>query len=146
MYQLTGNPGIVRCTESSTFIPKGHRSWSLYKEWLAAGNTAAPAESLLSMTSTARHQLLRSLAWDWMTPYALRLGHDSIENCCSYISSTVPRYAKNATHMIAWRDAVSVALEGLTEDWPADIETWEQVRAALPQPHMFDLPKQEHTP
>ena len=59
--------------------------WPLYKEWLEAGNIAAPAESLLSMTSSARYQLLRSLVWDWMTPYALRLGHDSIENCTRYL-------------------------------------------------------------
>lgn len=146
MYQLTGNPDIVRCTDSSTFIPRGHRSWALYEEWVAAGNTAVAAESLLSMTSERRHQLLRSLAWEWMMPYALRLGHDSIENCCSYINSTVPRYAQNAAAMIAWRDAVSVALEELAEDWPAGVETWEQVRTALPQPHMFDWSKQEHTP
>ncbi|HEL2980107.1 TPA: hypothetical protein UMB92_002982 [Stenotrophomonas maltophilia] len=146
MYQLTRNPDIVRCTASSTFIPKGHRTWFNYEAWVASGNTALPVESLQELASEERHQLLRSLAREWMTAHARRLGHDSVESCCSYISSAVPRYAQNARAMIAWRDAVSVALDDFAADWPADMATWEEVRAVLPEPHTFDWSKLEHAP
>ncbi|HEL5402821.1 TPA: hypothetical protein UOJ25_002958 [Stenotrophomonas maltophilia] len=146
MYQLTSNPDIVRCTTSSTFIPNGHRMWAIYEAWVASGNTALPVESLQEMASEERHQLLRSLAREWMASHTRRLGHDSVESCCSYINSGVPRYAQSARAMIAWRDAVSIALDEISADWPAGMQTWEQVRTALPQPHTFDWPKQEHTP
>ena len=40
MYQLTGNPDIIRCVETGAFIPRGHYLWPT--EWLEQ-NTPLPA-------------------------------------------------------------------------------------------------------
>ena len=40
--------------------------------------------------------------------------------------------------MVAWRDAVNLALTNLTIASPEDAQTWEQIRQRLPQPETFD--------
>ncbi|WP_288843935.1 DUF4376 domain-containing protein [uncultured Deefgea sp.] len=43
MYQLTVNPDVVVRTDDGTTIPNGHRFWSDYEQWLAAGGVPQPA-------------------------------------------------------------------------------------------------------
>ncbi|MBH1639160.1 glycoside hydrolase family protein [Stenotrophomonas maltophilia] len=68
---------------------------------------------------------------------AVERGYDSVESCASYYSSGVTRYRAEALAMVAWRDAVNQALEQLVLAPPEGIETWDQVRALLPQSETF---------
>lgn len=43
-YQLTSNQDLVIRAADRAFIPNGHRWWSEYQTWLAAGNTPDPAD------------------------------------------------------------------------------------------------------
>lgn len=93
------------------------------------------------LPNTPEHyRAIREAAWNWMTGYVKLRRYDSIESCCSYANSTVPRYKAEALAMIRWRDAVNVRLEGLVVNPPAGLETWEQVKALLPQPEEFQWP------
>jgi len=42
VYKLTDDPNIIIDVENRRTIPKGHRWWTNYEEWLAAGNTPEP--------------------------------------------------------------------------------------------------------
>lgn len=86
------------------------------------------------------YRAIRDAAWAWMTSVVQERRYDTIESCCSYANSTVPRYKAEALAMIAWRDAVNQRLEQLVASPPAGLETWEQVRALLPQPESFAWP------
>lgn len=45
-YKLTKNPdSVLRLTDNAT-IPRSHRDWAVYEEWLAVGNTPLPAYTL----------------------------------------------------------------------------------------------------
>ena len=57
-----------------------------------------------------------------------------------------PRYRAEARALVAWRDAVNQALEQLVLAPPDGIETWEQVRALLPQPETFAWPEKAELP
>lgn len=72
--------------------------------------------------------------------------YDSIETCCSYFNSSVPRYRAEARAMVAWRDAVSLALEQLVVTLPAGIETFADVRPLLPQPDAYPWPEAVNLP
>ncbi|WP_277778898.1 hypothetical protein [Stenotrophomonas maltophilia] len=72
--------------------------------------------------------------------------YDTVESCCSYFNSGVPRFRDEARAMVAWRDAVNLALEQLVLAPPAGIETWDQVRALLPQPEAFNWPGEVSLP
>lgn len=48
--------------------------------------------------------------------------------------------------MVAWRDAVNQALEQLVLAPPEGIESWEQVRALLPQSETFAWPEKAELP
>lgn len=140
MYQLTNDRDTVFCIDADCFIPKGHRLWDDYKAWLLAGNTPLPAAPIYALHSPQHYQAIRSAAWDWMTAWVKERRYDSIETCCSYFNSGVPRFRDEARAMVAWRDAVNVALEQLVLAPPAGIDTWDQVRALLPQPEAFNWP------
>jgi hypothetical protein len=49
---ITGeiNPDAIQYTEPNgtlwNFVPRGHRYFELYERWLAAGNTAVPADPI----------------------------------------------------------------------------------------------------
>ncbi|KAF1016172.1 MAG: hypothetical protein GAK31_01661 [Stenotrophomonas maltophilia] len=140
MYQLTSRPDIVKRSDTQEFIPEGHRLWDEYRAWLDAGNTPAPAPLPYALHSPQHYQAIRAAAWEWMTAWVQARNYDTVESCCSYFNSGVPRYRDEARAMVAWRDAVNLALEQLVLAPPVGIETWDQVRALLPQPETFNWP------
>lgn len=144
MYRLTENPDILINTETGANIPRGHWMWPT--EWLAAGNTPLPIPPPYELYSKEHFQAIRTAAWDWMKAVVVDRRYDSIESCCSYYNSAVPRYAAEAKAMVAWRDAVNQKLEQLVAAPPAGIETWEQVKALLPQPEAFNWPSEVDLP
>lgn len=146
MYQLTSKPDVVLCVETGVFIPAAHRLWDDYVEWCRAGNTPLPAPPPYSLGSPQHYQAIRASAWEWMTAWVKDRRYDSIETCCSYFNSSVPRYREEARAMVAWRDAVNQELEALVLAAPIGIETWEQVRALLPQPETFNWPGEVSLP
>jgi len=143
MYELTNNPDILKCIETGAFIPRDSYLWPA--EWLKA-NTPAPMPLPYALHSPEHYRAIRAAAWEWMTAWVKERGYDSIETCCSYYNSSVDRYRLEARAMVAWRDAVNQALEQLVLAPPAGIETWDQVRALLPQPEEFDWPEEASLP
>ncbi|PZT05442.1 hypothetical protein [Stenotrophomonas maltophilia] len=146
MYQLTEDPDIILCVETGTFIPRDHYLWPT--EWLGQ-NTPLPASSPglgFELHTPAHYRYIRDQAFEWMRAEALERGYDSIESCASYSNSGVARYRAEALAMVAWRDAVNQALEQLVLAPPDGIETWDQVRALLPQPQAFDWPERVDLP
>lgn len=141
MYRLTKNPDEIECLTTGAFIPKGHRLWDEYEAWLSAGNEPLPVEATGPAPHSPEHyRAIRDAAFAWMRGVVVARGYDSIETCVGYYNSGVARYRAEARAMVAWRDAVNQALEALVLDPPAGIETWEQVRALLPQPEAFAWP------
>lgn len=146
MYQLTDSDDMVVCIESGAFIPRGHRLWADYEQYLAEGNVPAPAPLPYELYSPAHFSSIRASAWAWMTTWVVDRRYESIESCASYYNSGVQRYRMEARAMVAWRDAVCQSLEQMVVDPPAGIETWEQVRALLPQPESFEWPAEMELP
>ncbi|HHA2975140.1 TPA: hypothetical protein ACOFD8_002506 [Stenotrophomonas maltophilia] len=146
MYQLTNDPDRVICLDTMADIPRGHYLWDAYERFLAEGNTPAPVPPPYVLHSPQHYQAIRSAAWEWMTAWVRDRRYDTIETCCSYFNSSVPRYRNEARAMVAWRDAVNQELEAMVLAAPAGIETWEQVRALLPQPETFDWPGEVSLP
>lgn len=137
MYQLTEEIDIIKCLQTGAFIPRGHRLWSAYEAWCTAGNEPEPVPPLFAPGSAQFHRFMRSMAWEWMAQCARDRGYDSIESCCSYVGSAVPRYAQDAIAMIAWRDAVNLALEAIESTAEVAAPDWQLVHAQLPQPAAF---------
>lgn len=100
----------------------------------------------ITPNTPAHYRAIRDAAWQWMAAEVQGRRYDTVESCCSYANSTVPRYKAEALAMIAWRDAVNMALEALVAHPPAGLETWEQVRALLPQPEQFAWPAEVDIP
>ncbi|MFB3129125.1 hypothetical protein [Stenotrophomonas maltophilia] len=146
MYQLTNDPDQIMCLDTGTLIPRGHRLWDNYAAYLDAGNSALPVPTPYEIHSPEHYRFIRSAAWAWMTAWVVDRRYDSIESCCSYFNSSVPRYREEARAMVAWRDAVNQELEALVLAAPAGIETWDQVRALLPQPEAFNWPGEVSLP
>jgi hypothetical protein len=64
MYKLTNDEDVILRLSDSACIPKSHRWWSEYEQWLAAGNTPAPREDTSHEEArTKRNQLLRDCDW-----------------------------------------------------------------------------------
>ncbi|WP_223485359.1 hypothetical protein [Stenotrophomonas indicatrix] len=146
MYRFTKSPEEILLIATGEVIPKGHRLWALYEGWLAEGNTPAPAALPYELHSPQHYQAIRSAAWGWMTAYVVDRRYDSVETCVGYYNSSVERYRLEARAMVAWRDAVNLALEQLVTNPPAGIETWEQVQELLPQPEIFHWPSEVSLP
>lgn len=146
MYQLTDDPDVIRCVETGAFIPRGHYLWPT--EWLEqnAPLPVSPPGLGFELHTPAHYRYIRDQAFAWMRAEAVERGYDSIESCASYFNSGVARYRTEARAMVAWRDAVNQALEQLVLAPPEGIETWEQVRALLPQPETFAWPEKAELP
>lgn len=138
MYQLTQDPDMVQCLDTGAFIPRGHRDWP--EVWLLT-NTPAPIPPLYELYTPAHFKAIRDAAWAWMTQEVVRRRYDSIETCCSYYNSGVPRYRAEARAMVAWRDDVNLALERMVMSLPAGVETFEDVLPLLPQPEAYPWPE-----
>lgn len=137
MYQLTENPNHLFNTQTGEMIPKGHRLWPT--EWLKT-NSPAPIPPPYQPNTPEHYRAIRDAAWAWMTSVVQARRYDTIESCCSYANSTVPRYKAEALAMVSWRDAVNQKLEQMVAAPPAGLITWDQVRALLPQPETFNWP------
>ncbi|WP_102945324.1 hypothetical protein [Stenotrophomonas sp. VV52] len=143
MYQLTEDPDLILCLATGATIPRGHYLWPT--EWLLT-NTPAPIPPPYLPNTPAHHRAIRDAAWAWMAAVVQERGYDSIESCCSYVTSAVPRYKAEALAMVAWRDAVNQTLEQLVLNPPAGVDSWEEVRALLPQPEAFPWPEKVDLP
>lgn len=143
MYRETSDPDILFCVESGAWIPRGHRDWPA--EWLLT-NTPDPVPPPYELHSPQHYAAIREAAWKWMTAFVQERRYDTVESCCSYANSTVARYRAEAMAMIEWRDDVNQALEALVVSPPEGIETWEQVRAILPQPDAYTWPEEVALP
>lgn len=140
IYRLTESPDMVMRLPDNCTVSKGHRFWDEYQAWLALGNKPDPVPPPYELHSPEHYRAIRTSAWEWMSSFVRDRRYDNIETCVGYVSSSVPRYRDEARAMVAWRDAVNMALEGLVTNPPAGIETWEQVRPLLPQPGEFNWP------
>ncbi|MCU1193556.1 hypothetical protein JAK62_19715 [Stenotrophomonas maltophilia] len=143
MYRLTKNPDEIYNTVTCQTIPRGHRDWP--EEWLM-NHVPEPAPPPYLLYSPEHFRAIRDQAFAWMRGEAVARGYDGIESCASYYNSSVSRYRLEARAMVAWRDAVNQQLEQLVLAPPAGIETWDQVRALLPQPDAFDWPERAELP
>lgn len=143
MYRLTESPDVLFCLETGAFVPRGHYLWPT--EWLES-NTPLPVPPPYELHSPEHYRAIRAAAWEWMAAEVQERGYDSIETCVGYYNSGVDRYRLEARAMVAWRDAVNQALEALVKAPPAGIETWDQVRALLPQPGAYSWPTKEELP
>lgn len=143
MYQMTESPDVLYCIETGAYIPRGHYLWPT--KWLES-NTPLPVPPPYELHSPEHYRAIRAAAWDWMASEVQERGYDSIETCVGYYNSGVDRYRLDARAMVAWRDAVNQALEALVKAPPAGVETWEQVRALLPQPGAYSWPTKEELP
>lgn len=146
MYQLTENIDVIRCVETGAFIPRGHRLWHEYQQWVDEGNTPLPVALPYVLYSPEHFRAIRDAAFAWMTDAVKARGYDDLASCTSYYNSSVSRYRLEARALVAWRDAVNQKLEQLMLAPPAGIETWEQVRALLPQPEAFAWPEKAELP
>jgi hypothetical protein len=137
-YQLTTNADLITLVDTNTTIPRGHRLWAEYEDWLAAGNTPLPPPGL---TFEAILAAVIPGVQAWMDMTARQKGYDSVVSCATYATSTVPEFKADAEAIIRWRDAVWVAAyawrDGLNGQLPPTVPTIEEVIAQLPQPGAF---------
>lgn len=145
-YQLTDDPDRVLCIATGQWVARGTWMWTIYEAWQAAGNLPLPVPPLYEPNTPAHHRAIRDAAWAWMASVVQDRGYDSIESCASYYNSSVARYKAEARAMVAWRDAVNQALEAMVMNPPADVDTWEEVQALLPQPDTFSWPPKVDLP
>ncbi|MHB1183408.1 MAG: DUF4376 domain-containing protein [Desulfobulbia bacterium] len=67
MYKLTDNPDMIIRTTDGACIPRGHRWWIEYEEWLDEGNTPEPVDTItltLAETVTAKKAALAAYRYD----------------------------------------------------------------------------------
>lgn len=146
MYRLTADQDVIECVGTGTMIPRGHYLWAGYEDFLAGGNAPEPLPPPYELYTPAHFKAIRDAAWGWMTAEVVERRYDSIETCCSYYNSSVPRYRAEARAMVAWRDDVNLALEQLVVTLPAGIETFADVRPLLPQPDAYPWPEAVNLP
>ncbi|MET0549722.1 MAG: hypothetical protein ABW002_10680 [Xanthomonas sp.] len=135
-YQQTNFPDLVVRLSDGACIPRGHRWWAEYEEWLAAGNAASPV--LVTRADLVAETKARIGAW--LDEVARSRGYDSIVSCASYAASTNEQFRAEAAAAIAWRDAVYAKGYELLASTPEGVDTPEAVLALLPQPAAFGWP------
>lgn len=141
MYRLTESDDVIFNVDTGTTIPRGHWMWDDYQLWLDAGNEPEPVGAGGPAPHSPEHyRAIRDAAFAWMRSVVVARGYETIESCASYYNSGVDRYRLEARALVAWRDDVNQRLEQLVLDPPAGIETWDQVRALLPQPEGYAWP------
>lgn len=147
-YQKTPWGGAIQHLPTATFfLPEADLEIARrYREWVASGGVPDPQPTPYTLYSPEHFRAIRDAAFAWMRGEVEARGYDDIPNCASYYNSSVARYRLEARALVAWRDAVNQKLEQLVLAPPAGIETWEQVRALLPQPEAFDWPERAELP
>jgi hypothetical protein len=77
----------------------------------------------------------------WLDTTARGNGYDSLASCISYRGSLVAQWDSDASHALAWRDAVWTACfqwqQSASVSPPATMPTSADVIAQLPQPEAF---------
>lgn len=140
IWQLTENPAEVIDLATGETVPEGHRRWQEFLDSVVAGVPPRPVPPPYVLHSPQHYQAIRAAAWNWMTAFVKDRRYDNIETCASYYNSGVERYRLEARALVAWRDDVNQALEQLVLNPPEGIETWDEVRALLPQPEAYPWP------
>lgn len=102
-YQLTGDPDtVIRLNDGAT-VPRGHRFWVEYQDWIAAGGSPEPA--LVPDTSAAEREWrdteIESVKW-------LRERHRDEVDSARPTTMTVKQSGELLDYVQALRD------------WPAD--------------------------
>lgn len=138
MYQLNEDPNLITCLETGAAIPRGHRWWDDYEQWVAAGNTPAPLpqpsrQDLIDQTKELITQLLDSTV--------KARGYDNIVSCVSYVDDANPTFDAEARAARAWRSAVYTAGYAILADTPEGVTTPEGVIALLPAPQEYGWPE-----
>lgn len=139
-YQLTEDRDTVVRVADGAFIPRGHRWWAEYEQWLAQGNTAAP----LTVTRDDLVEQTKLRISSWLDQIAQTRGYDSIVSCASYAASTEDQFRNEAAAAIAWRDAVYAKAYEILANTPASVKSPDDVMALLPQPDEFNWPPPTH--
>lgn len=137
MYQLTESADVVIRIEDGASIPRGHRWWDDYEEWLAAGNMPEPAID----TGPTLEQRAKDAITRLLDETVQARGYDSIVSCVSYIGSSNETFAAEARAASDWRDAVYTRGYELLASPPDGVTTVEQVLALLPQASEFGWPE-----
>ena len=65
MYQLTQDPDMVQCLETGAFIPRGHRDWQGYEQFLADGSAPLPLVAPRSLDQMKFDLLTAATAQRW---------------------------------------------------------------------------------
>lgn len=134
--------GGAQCMDTGDKIGEDHRWW----DERVLPDVAANGWYIEVPTNNERNHAIRNAAWAWMTAWVHARLYDSIESCCSYATSKVPRYAAEAACMVEWRDDVNQRLIELALAPPAGVETWEDVMPLLPQPEAYSWPEEMELP
>lgn len=143
MYQYTNDPDVLLNLETLEWIPRSNPNWPT--NWLIF-NTPASVPPPFELYSPEHYKAIQTAAWNWMAEFVQARRYDSVENCCSYFNSSIALKQGEARAMVAWRDAVSVALESLIQNPPPGLTQWEQIKAILPQPESFNWPSKLELP
>lgn len=90
-----------------TYVPKSSQTWvrKLVDQWIIAGNVPAlPAPEL----PEASQQRLTLAVQRHMDTVAGERNYDNIISCCTYATSSNPKFSAEGQSAVAWRDAVWV--------------------------------------
>lgn len=94
--------------------------------------TIKTAEEKQAEAEAALRDQMASVIDGAVEAQARALGYNSAAHCASYVNSTVPAWATEATAFVAWRDAVWQAVFALEVDPGAAMLGTEALLAALP--------------
>ena len=105
-YRLTDEDNVILRVADNTKIPKGHRWWQAYEEWLSAGNMPDPVytrDQLQEQLSATFERSIQGL----LDAAAKSRGYDSIATAVSYAEEpAVPRFQEDGKSFRAWRSLV----------------------------------------
>lgn len=105
MYRLTEDPDAV-LRDDGTLIPVGHRWWSDYQAWLAAGNEPLPAQTEEQVEQVLVSNFERAIQAH-LDMAARARGYDSIATAVSYAEEpAVQRFQEDGRAFRAWRSRV----------------------------------------
>ena len=122
-------------------LPNGCTSWRA----INSADELAPGEQMADMPpGPSMADAAAALSVDvqaWLDQTAQANGYDSMASCISYRGSSVVQWDADATHAMAWRDAVWQAAFAWQQDAaaspPATFPTSSDVIAQLPQPEQY---------
>ncbi|MEN5288506.1 hypothetical protein ABE494_21470 [Stenotrophomonas lactitubi] len=138
MYALTEDKDVVVYLETGASIPRGHRWWTDYEQWLEEGNTP------LALPPPSREELIqrtKALIGHLLDTTVMARGYDGIVSCVSYVGDDNPAFDAEARAARSWRSAVYTAGYAILANTPDDVTTPEQVLERLPTAQTFGWPE-----